>query len=64
MLYLSQDTPKSAVLYAHTSTGGALSGILYFALLLSQYYSCHVNDGFFEGGVTSNELGPYSKAYS
>ena len=62
MLYLSQDIPRSAVLYAHT--GGALCGILYFALLLSQYYSCYVNDGFFEGGVTSNKLGPYSKAYS
>ena len=40
LLYLSQDkSPPSAVFFAHTSTGSALGGILYFELLLSQYSS-------------------------
>ena len=35
VLYLSRDTPPSAIFFVHTSLGGALSGILYFELLLS-----------------------------
>ena len=35
VLYLSRDMPPSAVFFVHTSSGGALSVILYFELLLS-----------------------------
>ena len=35
VLCLSQDMPPSAVFFVHTSSGGALNGILYFELLLS-----------------------------
>ena len=35
MLYLSQDITPSAVFFVHMSPGGALSGILYFELLLN-----------------------------
>ena len=63
MLYLSQGMPSSAVFFIHTSSGGALSGILYFEFLLSCIilycgsnssnalnckWSGQVSDGFFE----------------
>ena len=35
MLYLSQDMPLSVVYFVHMSSGGVLSGVLYFELLLS-----------------------------
>ena len=35
MIYLSRDMPLSVAFFIHTSSGGALSGILYFELLLN-----------------------------
>ena len=55
MLYLSWDMSLSAVFFVHKRTGSALSGLLYFQLLLSQYRNRAM--GSSSRNVTSNKLG-------